>query len=65
MEQKKCKKCQRTLPESYKHKYCQNCLNEKAKHFKDASKGILGALVMVGGTVVAIATKGKINLTKK
>lgn len=67
MEQRKCKnkKCQRLLPDGYKHKYCENCRNEQAKHFKDACKGALGVAVMIGGTAVTIATKGKIKPTKK
>lgn len=67
MEQRKCKnkKCQRPLPDGYKHKYCENCRNEQAKHFKDACKVALGVAVMIGGTAVTIATKGKIKPTKK
>lgn len=63
MEQRKCKnkKCQRSLPDGYKHKYCENCRNKQAKHFKDACK-VLGVVVMIGGIIV---TKDKINPTKK
>lgn len=60
MEQKRCKnkKCQRILPEGYKHKYCENCRNEQAKKFKDGCKGALGLTLSV---VVAVLTKEKIN----
>lgn len=67
VEQKICKnkKCQRPLPEGYKHKYCESCRNSRAKHFKDGCKGALGVAVMIGGTAITIATKGKINPNKK
>lgn len=66
MENKKCrnKKCQRLLPEGYKHRYCENCRNERIKRIKDTSKAALGVVVLIGGPVVAAATKGKINLKK-
>ena len=66
MEQKRCKnkKCQRILPDGYKHKYCEYCRNERAKRFKDGCKGALGIAVMIGGTAAAILTKGKINPNK-
>lgn len=57
--EKKCKnkKCQRSLPEGYKHRYCENCRNERIKRIKDAGK-------MVGGLTafaLAIITNEKIN----
>jgi len=54
MEIKKCKnkKCQRTLPEGYKHRYCENCRNEHTKRVKDIGKAALGMAVLMG-TVVA------------
>ncbi len=67
MEQKKCKnkKCQRPLPEGYKHKYCENCRNEQAKQVKEVGKAALSLAVLVGGTVVTVVTKGRINPNKK
>ena len=67
MEQKKCKnkKCQRPLPEGYKHKYCENCRNEQAKQAKEVGKAALSLAVLVGGTVVTVVTKGRINPNKK
>lgn len=58
MEQKRCKnkKCQRVLPDDYKHKYCENCRNEQAKIFKNGCKGALSIALLVGLTVI---TKGK------
>ncbi len=66
MEIKKCKnkKCQRSLPEGYKHRYCENCRNERIKTIKDAGKAALGLVVLVGGTALTIVTRGKINLKK-
>lgn len=59
--EKKCKnkKCQRLLPEGYKHKYCENCRNEHVKRIKDTGKTALGVVVLVGGTALTIVTKGK------
>lgn len=67
MEQKNCKnkRCQRPLPEGYKHKYCENCRNEQAKQVKEVGKAALSLAVLVGGTVVTVVTKGRINPTKK
>ena len=63
MESSKCKnkKCQRPLPEGYKHKYCENCRNQHVKHFKDAGKTVLSCAAFVGSVAIAIVTKGKIN----
>ncbi len=67
MDQRVCKnkKCKKPLPDGYKHKYCESCRNNQAKQFKDASKAVLSLAVMVGGTAISIATKGKINPGKK
>lgn len=70
MEIRKCKnkKCQRALPEGYKHKYCENCRNEHVKKIKDAGKAVAGTVagvaVIVGGTALTILTNGKINPKK-
>ena len=53
------------MPEGYKHSYCENCRNEHAMKFKNGCKTALGLAVMVGGTAVAIVTKGKITPNKK
>jgi hypothetical protein len=57
--EKKCKnkKCQRPLPEGYKHKYCENCRNVQVKRIKDAGKAVAG----VAFIALTIVTKGKIN----
>jgi hypothetical protein len=61
MEIRKCKnkKCQRPLPEEYKHKHCENCRNEQVKQIKDSAKAIVGVVVLVGGPALAAVTKGK------
>ena len=61
--EKKCKnkKCQRILPDGYKHKYCEKCRTEQAQKAKNFGKGALGVAVFIGGTIVTVATRGKIN----
>ncbi len=55
------KKCQKTLPEGYNSKYCENCINERVKFFKDTAKVGLGVAVFVGSAVISNAAKGKNN----
>lgn len=61
METKVCKKCGRTLPEKYKYKKCESCRNQSVKKIQETGKTVLGVATIIGGTVVAIATKGKIS----
>lgn len=65
MENKICKKCGRQLPDKYKHKKCENCRNQDAKKLKDISKTTLGVGILIGGTVLSLVSKGKVNLPKK
>ena len=65
MEAKKCKKCGRPLPDNYGHKKCENCRNQDIKALKDKGKAVLGVGILVGGTVISIATKGKITPPEK
>ena len=44
MNSKECKKCHRSLPESYKYKYCECCRNEQA----DNVKKVTAVLIAVG-----------------
>ena len=53
-----CKKCKRVLPDNYKHKYCENCINSMVDNAKNACKAVL-ALVAVAG--LSIITKGLNN----
>jgi len=62
---KTCKKCGKPLPDSYRSKLCESCIGKRDQVLKNSGKAVLSVAVMVGGTVVAIATKGKINPTKK
>ena len=64
MEQKRCKKCQRLLPDGYKYNYCEHCRDEQAEYFRDSCKSVLGIAVMIGGAALAVITKGKINPNK-
>lgn len=60
--ERKCRKrkCQRSLPDGYKHKYCENCRNNHVKQLKN----VFYSCLAFGSTVIAIATKGRSN-TKK
>jgi len=49
------KKCQRVLPEGYKHKYCENCMGKRA----GVTKTIMKGAAALGSVVLLIATKGK------
>lgn len=65
--ERKCKnnKCQRHLPDGYKHRYCESCRNEQVKLIKETLKATLGVVALVGSTALTIATKGKINPKKQ
>ncbi len=67
MENRECKnkKCRRVLPEGYKHKYCENCRNEKVKRVRDTGKAALSVGVMIGGPIIVAVIKGKNKLDKK
>jgi len=59
--EKKCKnkKCQRPLPDGYKHKYCEYCRMKYAKRIKNAGKAVAGMAVFLGGAVITKVTNGK------
>lgn len=61
---RKCKnkKCQRILPEGYKHTYCENCRNEHAKTIKNTLKGVGGAVLSI---VMVVVSVGKLSGGKK
>lgn len=63
MENRVCrnKKCKKTLPDGYKHKYCEACRNKQAQGLKNGCKTIAGT---VACTLLLVGTKGKINLKK-
>lgn len=62
---KTCKKCGRPLPDKYKARLCENCLGKRVDSLKSAGKAALSVAILVGGTVVTIATTGKFDLGKK
>ncbi len=66
MKNKVCKnkKCQRTLPEGYRHKFCENCRNERIKRIKDAGKAIASIAAIVGGTAITKVLRGKFSIKK-
>ena len=55
------KKCQKPLPEGYKHRYCEACRNQHAQAAKNAGKVVLGAASTLASIAVVVVTKGKIN----
>ena len=57
MEQKMCKskKCQRVLPDGYKHKYCENCMGKRAENMKKVGIGVLGVVGAIGTVGVMLA----------
>ena len=66
MEQKVCKskKCQRPLPATYKHKYCENCRNKRASQVKKVGTNVAAFGIAAASIVVRAATKGNIKLKK-
>ncbi|MFC6314296.1 hypothetical protein ACFQHW_01755 [Lapidilactobacillus achengensis] len=61
MKSQFCKKCQRPLPEGYKHRYCESCRNQQAENLKKTGKGLLALAGSVASLAVVVVTKGKIN----
>ena len=57
MEQKICKnkKCQKPLPNGYRHKYCERCRNGQAKQVRELGKAALSLALVV----VSVAARGK------
>ncbi len=58
--EKKCKnkKCKRSLPNDYKHKYCEACRNKHAENINKFGKGALAVVAAVGSIAVAVV-KGR------
>ena len=56
---KRCRKCQRQLPQAYKYANCENCRSENVQTWKDAGKALLGLLV------VAVGIKGGVDKFKQ
>lgn len=51
------KKCQKVLPDGYKHKFCEACRNKYAQ----TAKNVLACAATVASLAVVIGTGGKIN----
>lgn len=64
MENKVCKKCQKPLPEGYKHKKCESCRNAQVQGVKNGLKAAAGVAGAVTSFAVVIVTKGKVNPKK-
>lgn len=60
--EKKCKnkKCLRSLPEGYKHKYCENCRNKQVKRIKSTGKAVAGVVAFA----LTIVSRERINPKK-
>ena len=54
------KKCQKVLPEGYKHRYCEACRNKHAQTAKNVLKGICAGAAIA----LIVDTGGKINSKK-
>lgn len=59
MNQKRCKKCQRPLPDGYKYKYCENCRNKQVDDVKTGIKAFVGGIVLAAVPIIAKVTKGR------
>lgn len=64
MENKVCKKCQKPLPEGYKHKKCESCRNEQVQGVKNGLKAAVGVAGAVASFAIVVVTKGKVNPKK-
>ena len=63
MENRVCKnkKCLKTLPEGYKHKYCEACRNQQAQKVKNGFKAAASVAGTVACVVVTVVTAGKVK----
>ena len=59
-----CKKCQKPLPEGYKHKKCESRRNAQVQCVKNGLKVAAGVAGAVASFAVVIVTKGKVNPKK-
>ena len=56
-----CKKCQKPLPEGYKHKYCEACRNQYAQTTKNALKWFGACAATTVSAIMVVITKWKID----
>lgn len=64
METKVCKKCQKPLPEGYKHKKYESCRNVQVQGVKNGLKAVVGVAGAVASFAVVVVIKGKVNPKK-
>ena len=64
MENKVCKKCQKPLPEGYKHKKCESCRNAQVQGVKNGLKATAGVAGVVASFAVVTITTAKLNPKK-
>lgn len=64
MENKVCKKCQKQLPEGYKHKKCESCRNAQVQGVKNGLKALVGVAGVVVSFMLLVVTIGKVNPKK-
>ena len=60
-----CKGCHKPLPDGYRHKKCESCRNKTIQNIKTCGSAFLSIAVFAGSTVIALATKGGVNLNSK
>lgn len=64
MDNRVCKKCNKPLPEGYKHKKCESCRNQQVQGVKNGLKAAAGVAGTVASLAVVIVTKGKFDPKK-
>lgn len=57
MTEKYCKKCGKLLPDGYKGKKCEHCMNQLTTKIKKVTKVIGATLVAVGGIAIVILNR--------
>lgn len=53
------KKCQKPLPEDYKHSYCEACRNKRLDKIKDGKKLALSSVSLGVGLIVKGISENK------
>lgn len=61
---KTCKKCGKALPDGHKGHLCEGCMGKRVQGIKKTGKAILSVCIAVGGTALAIVTKGAVGSGK-
>lgn len=53
----KSKNCRKSLPEGYKHWYCEACRNKHTQALKNTGKGVLGIAGVVLIAITGVSSK--------